>query len=130
MRLVIDASAVVAICLTADGWQRYEALEMAAPNLVLSEASSALHGLYWRGEVSQNVVGVARERLLQSPVELDGAPPAGAAWDIADRMGWAKTYDAEYVALALHLSCPLLTLDDRLRRGAGHLVPIVTPSDL
>jgi predicted nucleic acid-binding protein len=130
MRLVIDASAVVAICLTGDGWQRYGTLEMAAPHLVLSEASSALHELHWRREISREVATVARERLLQAPIDLDTAPAAEGAWDIADRLGWAKTFDAEYVALALRLSCPILTLDNRLRRGVGHLIRVLTPAEL
>jgi hypothetical protein len=38
--------------------------------------------------------------------------------------GWAKTYDAEYVALAK------LTVDRRLRRGADRLGFVVTPAEL
>ena len=52
------------------------------------------------------------------------------AWEVADALGWAKTYDAEYVALAQHLDCPLLTIDARLARGAGRVVSIVGPADL
>ena len=33
------------------------------------------------------------------------------AWRVADELGWAKTYDAEYVALARLLDCRLVTLD-------------------
>ncbi len=40
------------------------------------------------------------------------------------------TYDAEYVALALILDIPLLTMDGRLARGVEHLVPVVGPDDL
>ena len=52
------------------------------------------------------------------------------AWKIADRLGWAKTYDAEYVALADLLSCRLVTLDARLRRGAQRLGFVVGPDEL
>jgi len=45
-------------------------------------------------------------------------------------MGWAKTYDAEYVALARLLSCRLVTLDARLRRGADRLGFVVAPQEL
>jgi predicted nucleic acid-binding protein len=38
---------------------------------------------------------------------------AGEAWRIADELGWAKTYDANYVALARLLGCKLVTLDAR-----------------
>lgn len=49
---------------------------------------------------------------------------------MAEELGWAKTYDAEYVALARLNNCRLLTLDARLKRAAGHLVDIVAPSEL
>ena len=52
------------------------------------------------------------------------------AWKVADELGWAKTYDAEYVALARILRCPLLTIDARLKRGASRLVRVVGPADL
>lgn len=128
--LVVDASAVVALCLTREGWQRYEVLQMAAPHLMLSEAGSALHELYWRREISQDVASVARRRLREFPLQLHSLPPVEDAWDVAERLGWAKTYDAEYVALAMQLDCPLLTLDERLRRGGSRLVRVLTPSDL
>lgn len=44
--------------------------------------------------------------------------------------GWAKTYDAEYVALAHLLGSRLLTLDARLRRTASRLVEILGPTEL
>ena len=52
------------------------------------------------------------------------------AWRIAASLGWAKTCDAEYVALAEIPAIPSPSLDARLARGAGHLVEIVTPVDI
>lgn len=45
-------------------------------------------------------------------------------------LGWAKTYDAEYVALARLSHEPLLTIDARLARRVGDLVEVRTPADL
>jgi len=38
----------------------------------------------------------------------------GELWAVAERLGWGRTYDAEYVAVALDANLPLLTLDLRL----------------
>ena len=43
------------------------------------------------------------------------------AWAIADELGWTKTYDAEYLALARVLGAPLATLDRRLARAAARV---------
>ena len=46
-------------------------------------------------------------------------------------LGWAKTYDAEYVALAQILDIPILTRDRRLARGgASRFVRLLGPMDL
>ena len=56
---------------------------------------------------------------------------AGArAWEIADQLGLAKTYDAEYLALADILGCRVVTLDARMRRGADRLGLAVSPTEL
>ena len=45
-------------------------------------------------------------------------------------MGWARTYDAEYLALASLLRCRLVTTDLRRRRGTDRLGSVVTPKEL
>jgi predicted nucleic acid-binding protein len=40
------------------------------------------------------------------------------AWRLSNELGWAKTYDAECLALASTLRCDLATLDLGLRAGA------------
>lgn len=62
------------------------------------------------------------ERLEACPVQRMDPPDIGKrTWDLAERHGWGRTYDAEYVALAQILDCRLVTLDGRLRRGAAQL---------
>ena len=69
--------------------------------------------------------------LEQAPVERRDDERLGErAWRIADELGWAKTYDAEYVALASLLDCRLVTLDARLRRATDHLGFVVSPTEL
>jgi predicted nucleic acid-binding protein len=51
-------------------------------------------------------------------------------WRFAGEFGWARTYDAEYVALAHILGCRLLTVDMKLWRGTKRLGFVVVPEEL
>jgi predicted nucleic acid-binding protein len=131
VRLVIDASACLEVCLAASGFALLEGHELLAPPLIRSEVLSALRTLDWRRSVSVELVTQARARIPTMPIHLDVGPEHVArTWSIATRLGWAKTYDAEYVALAEHLEVPLLSVDLRLQRGAGAIVRILSPGDL
>lgn len=95
-----------------------------------SEARSALHELLWRGEVSVDDALAARSRLEPGPVKRRDHPKLGErAWKLADELGWAKTYDAEYVALADLLTARLVTLDARLRRSTERLGFVISPGE-
>jgi predicted nucleic acid-binding protein len=52
------------------------------------------------------------------------------AVELADAFGWAKTYDAEYLALAELLKCRVLTTDGRLYRRTAHLGYVIRPQDV
>jgi predicted nucleic acid-binding protein len=47
-----------------------------------------------------------------------------------EEMGWAKTYDANYVALARVSKCRLVTLDARMRRATARLGFVIGPAEL
>jgi predicted nucleic acid-binding protein len=129
--LVLDASVVVSATFAEGGFERFGQEELVAPPLMWSESSSALHALRWRGEITPVDAGAAMERLERSPVERRDHHRLGAeAWRVADEFGWAKTYDAEYVALALLLGCRLVTIDGRLRRATDRLRMVVLPLEL
>jgi predicted nucleic acid-binding protein len=129
--LVVDASAVVQACLTAAGLGLLGRERLVAPPLLWSEAVATIHELRWRRDISEELGSRAFAALLAAPVRRRAPRHLHReAWRIADELGWAKTYDAEYVALARILGCRLLTLDERLRRGAGRLVDIISPHDL
>ena len=129
--LVIDANVAAAACGgEGDG---FEALshELASVPLMWSEARSSLHLKLHKGEISREDAEIIHARLEGCPVERMDPPNLGAeAWRIAEEMGWGRTYDAEYVALATLLGCRLVTLDTRLRRGADRLGMVITPSEL
>ncbi len=74
---------------------------------------------------------LALDRLENAPVKPGRHRELGLeAWRIADLLGWAKTYDAEYVALASLLGARLVTADRRLRRAADRLRFVIGPSEL
>ena len=126
---MVDAA--VAVNASYGGLGPLRSEELFAPPLMWAEARSAIHQAVWRGEV-------APEEGLKLLAALHGLPvrsrnPARlgeTAWRLADELGWAKTYDAEYLALAQLLGCRTVTVDFRLRRGADRLGLVVLPSEL
>ncbi len=129
--LVIDASAAVQAALSPDGFAVLRTEELVAPSLLWSEGLSVLHELGWRGAISRALARDALGRFVSAPIAARRPPRlAEEAWRVADELGWAKTYDAEYLALARLLRCRLLTVDDRLRRRASAIAEIVGPTDL
>jgi predicted nucleic acid-binding protein len=129
--LVIDASVAFAACAAPDGFDEFRDEQLAAPPLMWSEARSAIHELAWRGQIGGQDADATRRRLERCPVDRRMPRNLGEeAWRVADELGWAKTYDAEYVALARLLRCRLVTLDARLRRGADRLGFVVGPAEL
>lgn len=129
--LVVDASSAAQACLAADGFDLFGDEDLVAPPLLWSEASAVIHELRWRRQISDQLASTAFEALLTGSI-VRRAPMRlhREAWRVADDLGWAKTYDAEYVALARILGCRLFTVDDRLRRGARRIVDIIGPQDL
>jgi predicted nucleic acid-binding protein len=98
--------------------------QLLAPTLLRSQTLSALHEAVARGELP---AGVARDHLARIgrlPIRLLGdAVLRRRAWDVADRLGWPATYDAEYVALAQLQAAALVTTDEKLTRTLDGMVP-------
>jgi predicted nucleic acid-binding protein len=103
-----------------------------APPLMWSEGLSSLSEAAFRGELPDEQLDEVVARLEALPIRSAGgtADDRMAALRLARRLGWAKTYDAEYVALAERLECELLTADARLHRGVSRLIRIRTPESL
>lgn len=130
--LVLDASAAVHLVAMEVRWQGLDRYAFHAPPLMWSEALSALAQATYRREMPASALGPAVERLEALPVRMSvaDAQHRRTALEIALELGWAKTYDAEYVALARSLHCSLLTTDHRLLRGAGDMIDVVGPLDI
>jgi predicted nucleic acid-binding protein len=116
--LVVDANVVIAAA-TSKGFAELEEVDPVAPPLLWPEARSALHTALVRGRISE-VTAADGMRALESGfvTERRHRRLGREAWAIADELGWTKTYDAEYLALARVLEAPLATLDRRLARAA------------
>ena len=144
MTLVLDANVVVAACLASDdGFGVFRGESLQAPDLMWWEAGSTLHEYLWRIDADRrtpDMAGLTRHDVMRALERLRNAPIAPApvhvplieaAWQVADQCGFARLYDAAYVALARLRSATLVTLDARLRASpAGSLVTIIGPADL
>jgi predicted nucleic acid-binding protein len=129
--LVADSSVIAAICLADGRLGPLDGHELHGPALLSSEVTSAIRQRQYRADVDDDLAEEAIARL--GTLAISYAAPgslSAAAFHLAVGNGWAKTYDAEFVALAQRLACPIVTLDARLQRGAAHLATILAPTDI
>jgi predicted nucleic acid-binding protein len=120
-RFVVDAGVV--IHLAGAGIQVSPEHELLATTLLRSETLSALHEAVARGEVPADVGLDRHRRISQMPIRLLGdGVLRRRAWQVADQLGWASTYKAEYVALTQHQADAFATLDAVLARSVDGVV--------
>lgn len=128
--MVVDANIAIAASARG-GWWLTGSWRYIAPSLLWSEVRSALHEARWRGEIDD--VEAERARAVFGSLGITRDDPPGldeTAWRIADELGLAKTYDAEFLALARIRNCLFVTADARLRRAADRLGFVVDPVEL
>lgn len=120
-RFVVDCGAV--LHLASEAIEVAPEHELLAPTLLRSQTLSVLHEAVSRGEISADVARARLERIWAMPIRLLGdAVLRRRAWQVADRLGWAETYDAEYVALTQLQGDAFVTLDAELARMVGGIV--------
>jgi predicted nucleic acid-binding protein len=97
--------------------------ELLAPTLLRSQMLSALHEAVQRGEIPAEVGRDRLDRAGRMPIRLLGdAVLRRQAWKVADQLGWASTYDAEYIALTQLQADAFVTLDAELARSVEGIV--------
>lgn len=120
-RYVVDAGAV--LHLAEQGVNVSSRHKLLAPTLLRSQTLSALHQSVHDGKLPADV---ARDRLAhigRMPIRLLGdAVLRRRAWEIATELGWATTYEAEYIALTQLQADAFITIDAKLARAVKGLV--------
>ena len=120
-RFVVDAGAV--LHLASEEVEVSDAHELLAPTLLRSQTLTLLHEAVQRGEVTADVARERLARIGRIKIRLLGdAVLRRRAWEVADQLGWASTYDAEYVALTQLQADAFVTLDAKLARSVDGIV--------
>jgi predicted nucleic acid-binding protein len=120
-RFVVDASAV--LHLASAEIELSSTHRLLAPTLLRSQTLSVLHEAVQRGEIPADVARNRLARIGRMPIRLLGdAVLRRRAWDLADQLGWASTYNAEYVALTQLQADAFVTLDPVLARSLEGIV--------
>lgn len=131
MRLVVDSSVALRAARSSDARSWISGHELLAPALLWSEVHSATQAAVWRRELSDE----AADELLAGFDTLQIRRRSSSrlhrlAFEIASELGWAKTYDAEFLALARIEDALVVSADARLVRGAAQTGLVIDPSGL
>jgi predicted nucleic acid-binding protein len=124
-RFVVDCGVVLQ--LASEGIEVPAEHELLAPTLLRSQTLSALHEAVQRGEIAADVALDRLASIQAMSIRLLGdAVLRRRAWDLAEKLEWAETYDAEYVALTQLQADAFVTLDADLARRVEGIVPTAT----
>jgi predicted nucleic acid-binding protein len=124
-RFVVDCGVV--LHLASEAIEVPISHQLLAPTLLRSQTLSTLHAAAHRGEIKPRVALDRLARIRAMPIRLLGdAVLRRRAWDLAEQLGWAETYDAEYVALTQLQADALVTMDPDLARRLQGIVPTAT----
>jgi predicted nucleic acid-binding protein len=120
-RFVVDVGTVLRMAeertVVSDG------IALLAPTLLRSQTLSALHERVHTGQLPADTARDRLEWIWRQPVRLLGdAVLRRRAWEVAEHMGWADTYTAEYIALTQLQADAFVTLDAVLARDVQELV--------
>jgi predicted nucleic acid-binding protein len=124
-KFVVDAGAVLHLASAEVGVS--DAHKLLAPTLLRSQTLSVLHEAVQRGEIPADVARQRLTRIGSMSIRLLGdAVLRRRAWELADQLGWASTYNAEYVALTQLQADAFITLDAELARSVEGIVKLAS----
>ena len=117
----------VALALAANKAEIRGEHQLLAPTLVRSQILSLLYQAVRREELGKKDAEQRLDYLRGLRIRLLGDRVLqGTAWKVADQLGWADTFDAEYVALTQLQADAFITLDDRLADAVRDLVEVAS----
>jgi predicted nucleic acid-binding protein len=124
-KYVVDCGVV--LHLASEGFEVPAEHELLAPTLLRSQTLSALHEAVHAGDIPPDAALDRLAGIRAIPIRLLGdAVLRRRAWEVADQLGWASTYDAEYVALTQLKADAFVTLDAELARRVEGIVSSAT----
>jgi len=124
-RFVVDCGVVLE--LAREGYEVPAGHELLAPTLLRSQTLSALREAVHAGKLSREIALDRLAGIQAIKIRLLGdAVLRRRAWEIAERLEWAETYDAEYIALTQLQADAFVTLDEELARRVEGIVRIAS----
>jgi predicted nucleic acid-binding protein len=125
-KFVLDPSAMLEV--VGEGVEISPKHQLETANLVRFQTLSMLHEAVARGELNAGEALARHHRILFMPrIRVFGdAVLHRRTWAIADQLGWAKTDDAVYIALARLHKATLVTGDPRIVAAAEGIVPVAS----
>ena len=124
-KFVVDAGVVLHLASSAT--EASSEHELLAPTLLRSQTLSRLHEAVQRRDISAEAAREQLARISRMRIRLLGdAVLRRRAWELADQLGWAETYDAEYLALTQLQAEAFVTLDTKLAGAVEGIVPTAT----
>jgi predicted nucleic acid-binding protein len=124
-KYVVDCGVV--LHLASEGFEVPAEHELLAPTLLRSQTLSALHEAVHAGDIPPDAALDRLAGIRAIPIRLLGdAVLRRRAWEVADQLGWASTYDAEYVAPTQLQADAFVTLDAELARRVAGVVSTAT----
>lgn len=105
--------------------------QLVAPTLIRSQVLAQLYALVRRGELERKDAERQLDYLRGLRMRLLGDRVLQrVAWRIADQLGWADTFVAEYIALTQLQADAFVCLDAELSRAVSAIVAVASINDL